>query len=204
MKKPQTVAALTDLGRVQLSKSFFLRDFLHSETAAMHGLSNVPDDPDLAIAAGTRLCEDLLEPLQDVFGRIAVRSAYRSSDVNALCHAKSYGCASNERNAAYHIWDRRDLKGQMGAAASIIVPGFANRFDQPGDWKRLAWWIHDHLPYATMEFFPTNWAFNLGWHERPLRAIMSHIPGERGYLTKPGMPGHEDRHDAEWAGILPG
>ncbi|KQN19330.1 hypothetical protein ASE86_12565 [Sphingomonas sp. Leaf33] len=203
MKKPQTVAALTELGRVQLSKSFFLRDFLQSETAAMHGLSNVPDDPDLAIAAGTRLCEDLLEPLQDAFGRIAVRSAYRSSEVNALCHAKGYGCASNERNAAYHIWDRRDLKGHMGAAASIIVPGFANRFDQPGDWKRLAWWIHDHLPYATMEFFPTKWAFNLGWHERPLRAIMSHIPGDRGYLTKPGMAGHDDRHDTEWAGILP-
>ena len=203
MKKPQTVAALNDLGRVQLSKSFFMRDFLYSDIAAVHGLSNIPDDPDLAIAAGTRLCEDLLEPLQDAFGRIAIRSAYRSSEVNALGHAKNYGCASNERNAAYHIWDKRDLKGQMGAAASIVVPSFANRFDQPGDWKRLAWWIHDHLPYATMEFFPVRWAFNLGWHEKPARAIMSHVPNDRGYLTKPGMAGHDADHSAEWAGILP-
>ena len=203
MKKPSTVAKLEELARTPLSKSFCLRDFLYSEIAAIHGLSNIPDDPDLAIAAGTKLCEDLLEPLQDAFGRIAVRSAYRSAEVNALGHAKNYGCASNERNAAYHIWDKRDARGQMGAAASIVVPDFANRFDQPGDWKRLAWWVHDNLPYATMEFFPVRWAFNLAWHERPARAIMSHVPNDRGYLTKPGMAGYDDDHSAEWAGILP-
>jgi hypothetical protein len=32
--------------------SFFLRDFLHSEIADLHGIPNIPDDPDLAIAAG--------------------------------------------------------------------------------------------------------------------------------------------------------
>ena len=83
MKKPATVKALEDLGRVRLSRSFFLRDFLYSDIAAVHGLSNVPDDSDLAIAAGTKLCEELLEPLQDRFGRIAIRSAYRSCEVKA-------------------------------------------------------------------------------------------------------------------------
>lgn len=78
MKRPATVSSLTDLGRVRLSKSFFMREMLFSEVAMMHGLVNVPDDPDLAIAAGTRLCEDLLEPLQDQWGPIAIRSAYRS------------------------------------------------------------------------------------------------------------------------------
>ncbi len=203
MKKPQTVAALTELGRVQLSRSFFMRDFLYSEIAAIHGMSNIPDDPDLAIAAGKRLCEELLEPLQDAFGRIAIRSAYRSAEVNALGHAKGYNCASNDRNAAAHIWDVRDAHGCMGATACVVVPGFANRFDQPGDWKRLAWWVHDHLPYSTMEFFPVRWAFNLGWNERARRMIFSHIPGDRGYLTKPGMPAHADDHRAEWEAILP-
>lgn len=203
MKKPQTVAALTELGRVQLSPSFFMRDFLYSDIAAIHGLSNIPDNPHLAIQAGKRLCEELLEPLQDAFGRIAIRSAYRSAEVNALGHAKGYNCASNERNAAHHIWDQRDARGHMGATACIVVPGFVNRFDAPGDWKRLAWWIHDHLPYSTMEFFPVRWAFNLAWNEAPLRAIMSHIPNERGYLTKPGMTGHDADHRAEWENILP-
>lgn len=202
MKKPQTVAKLTDFGRVQLSDSFFLRDFLYSDIAAIHGLSNIPDDPDLAIAAGTRLCQDLLEPLQDAFGRIAIRSAYRSAEVNALGAAKGYNCASNERNAAAHIWDMRDFAGHMGATACIVVPRFANRFTGPQDWKKLAWWIHDHLPYATMEFFPIRFAFNLSWHEKPSRMIYSHIPESRGYLTKPGMDNHAGDHRAEWVDIV--
>lgn len=202
MKKPQTVAKLTDLGRVQLSDSFFLRDFLYSDIAAIHGLSNIPDDPDLAIAAGTRLCQDLLEPLQDAFGRIAIRSAYRSAEVNALGAAKGYNCASNERNAAAHIWDMRDFAGYMGATACIVVPRFANRFTDPQDWKKLAWWIHDHLPYATMEFFPVRFAFNLSWHEKPSRMVYSHIPESRGYLTKPGMDNHAGDHSAEWADLV--
>ena len=171
-----------------------MRDFLYSDIAEIHGLSNIPEDPDLAIAAGTRLCEDLLEPLQDVFGRIAIRSAYRSAEVNRLGNAKGYNCASNERSAAGHIWDQRDAQGHMGATACIVVPGFANEWTGPDDWKRIAWWVHDHLPYSTMEFFPIRWAFNLQWHEKPLRMIYSHIPEARGYLTKSGMPGHEDAH----------
>lgn len=203
MKKPMTVPALTELGRVQLSPSFYMRDFLYSEIAAIHGLSNIPDDPDLAIAAGTRLATELLEPLQDAFGRIAIRSAYRSAEVNALGNAKGHNCASNDRNAARHIWDLRDAEGCMGATACIVVPSFANRFQDDGDWKKLAWWIHDHLPYATMEFFPVRWAVNLSWHERPTRMIFSHIPGDRGYLTKAGMANHDDDHREEWSGILP-
>src|ERR1044072_8574864 len=94
VRKPQSVQSLTDLGRVRLSKTFFMRDMLHSEIAQVHGLLNAPNNPDLAIAAGKRLCEELLEPLQDEFGRIAIRSAYRSREVNALGNEKGYNCAS--------------------------------------------------------------------------------------------------------------
>jgi hypothetical protein len=62
--------ALEDLGRVRLSKSFFMRDFLHSETANHFALRNVPDNPDLAIEVGRHLCEELLEPLQAAFGGV--------------------------------------------------------------------------------------------------------------------------------------
>jgi len=119
MRKPTSVTALTDFGRVRLSKTFFMRDFLFSDIASVHDFNNVPDDPDLAIAAGTRLCEDLLEPLQDAFGRLAIRSAYRSSEVNGFGNEmqragkSGYTCASNESNYAGHIWDRRDGNGYM-------------------------------------------------------------------------------------------
>lgn len=206
MRKPTSVSTLSDFGRVRLSKHFFMRDFLFSDIAAIHGLANAPDDPDLAVAAGERLCQELLEPIQNTFGRIAIRSAYRSAEVNGLGNAmqrdgrKGYNCVSNETNAAGHIWDRRDADGCMGAVACIVVPGFWDRFQQPGDWQKLAWWIHDHLPYSTLEFFPTYWAFNIGWHERPRRIITSFVE-PRGCLTKPGMANHDGSHEAEWHGI---
>ena len=67
-----------------------MRDFLYSEIANVHRMANLPDDPDLAIAAGRRLCEHLLEPLQATFGRIAIRSAYRSPAVNAYGNAHDH------------------------------------------------------------------------------------------------------------------
>jgi hypothetical protein len=206
MRKPTSVSTLNDLGRLRLSKSFFMRDFLYSEIAAIHSLANVPDDPDLAIAAGTRLCEDLLEPLQDRFGRIAIRSAYRSCEVNALGNEMqkagkpAYNCATNEANYAGHIWDRRDAEGCMGATACIVIPSFWSAFQEDRDWLKLAWWIHDHLPYSGLEFFPTSWAFNIGWRETPKRRIYSYA-APKGWLTKPGTEGHDCSHEARWAGI---
>lgn len=210
MRKPTSVMTLTNFGRERLSKNFFMRDFLFSEIAAMHGLTNVPDDPDLAIAAGRQLCEQLLEPQQSAFGRIAIRSSFRSAEVNSFGAAtqsdkgaKGYTCASNERNFAAHIWDRRDARGHMGATACIIVPSFWDRFhSQPEGWHKLAWWIHDHLPYSDMTFYPEFWAFNIRWHEVPNRQISSSIPPSTGYLTRPGMDNHEGSHEPLWRGIF--
>ena len=80
-RKPGSMRGLEDLGRVRLSPNFYMRDCLYSEIAAFYGIPNIPSDPDLAVAAGSRLCEELLEPLQRTFGRIAIRSAYRAADV---------------------------------------------------------------------------------------------------------------------------
>lgn len=190
------VRQLEAFGRTRLSRHFFMRDFLYSDIAAVHGFSNIPDDPDLAIAAGTRLCEELLEPLNATFGRIAIRSAYRSCEVNAFGNAHGLGCARNEVNFAAHIWDRRDADGFMGATACIVIPWFADRYVSGTDWRAMAWWIHDHLPYSDMAFFPKLAAFNLRWHERPNRRIKSNVD-PKGILTEPGRPGHGGTH-AEW------
>ncbi|MCP1210158.1 hypothetical protein [Devosia subaequoris] len=202
MRQPRTVRALEEFGRTRLSQSFFMRDFLYSEIAAINGLPNLPDDPDLAIAAGERLCEELLEPLQSRFGRISVRSAYRSSGVNAFGNANKLNCAINEKNFAGHIWDRRDAGGHMGATACIIVNRFISYYQRSGDWEALAWWVHDKLPYSNMEFFPKFAAFNLQWHEVPTRSIHSFIPPRRGCLTKPGMANWDGRHEDAYAAML--
>jgi hypothetical protein len=183
-----------------------MREFLYSEVANFHGIPNLPDDPDLAVKVGKQLCEDLLEPLHATFGKVVIRSAYRSCYVNGFCNEqqrakkKGYSCASNEANFAGHIWDRRDADGFAGATACIIIPWFADHYEKGEDWRSLAWWVHDHLPYSSMYFFPRMAAFNLSWHEKPKRRIDSYIE-PRGCLTKAGMPNHAIIHAEFYKGF---
>jgi len=187
MRKPQSIDALEDLGRVRLSTNFFMRDFLYSEIANFYGIQNIPDDPDLAIEVGKVLCDRLLEPLQATFGRLAIRSAYRSPAVNQLGNEKDHGCGSNESNYAAHIWDKRDAQGKRGAMACVVVPWFSDRYQAGADWRSLAYWIHDHLPYNRLQFFPNLCAFNISWREDASQAIGSFI-APKGSLFRDGVP----------------
>jgi len=80
------------------------------------------------------------------------------------------------------------------------VPWLIDHHSHEGDWQKLAWWIHDHLPYASLCFFPKLWAFNIQWHERPKRTIQSYV-SPRGMLTKPGMANWEGDHSAHYEGF---
>jgi hypothetical protein len=199
-RKPASVRATEDFGRVRLSPSFFMRDFLYSEIANVHRMTNLPDDPDLAITTGRMLCEELLEPLQAAFGRIAIRSGYRSPQVNSCGNKHNLSCASNEYDRARHIWDQRDKDGGMGAMATIVVPWLIERLDKGATWQAMAWWIHDHLPYSELQFFPKLAAFNIAWHETPKRRITSYVR-PRGLLTKPDTPNHDGDHSALYPGF---
>lgn len=174
-------AQLDSLSRVRLSKSFFMRDMLYSTIAQAYGLVNIPEHPEVAIEAGKGLCKNLLEPLQDKLGPIAIRSAYRSPEVNKMGNKEGLNCANNESNYAHHIWDYRDKDGYLGATACIVVPSFIDYYEKTGDWTALAWWIHDHLPdYASLYFFPTYAAFNIRWSEN--RQTSKFI---KSYVTNP-------------------
>jgi hypothetical protein len=200
MKAPMSVRAAEDFSRVRLSQSFFMRDFLFSEIAAIERMSNLPDDPKLAIQAGRGLCENLLEPLQATFGRLAIRSAYRSPEVNDFGCKHRLSCASNEKNRARHIWDRRSKDGRMGALATVVVPWLVDRMAAGTTWQTMAWWIHDNLPYSEVQFFPKLFAFNIGWHEAPRRTLYSFV-APRGFLTKPGFANHDGDHSHLYKGF---
>jgi hypothetical protein len=191
MNSPKSLEKLEELGRVRLSRSFYMRDFLYSEISNFYGVPNIPENPDLAIAHGKRLCEELLEPLQDTFGRIAIRSAYRSPTINALGNEKGHNCANNERNYSSHIWDHPDKNGGVGATACIVIPWFADAVENGVDWRAMAYWIHNHLPYSQMQFFPKLSAFNISWHSHPKREIYSYIEPMKGYLLRGEEPNPE-------------
>ncbi|RVT84605.1 hypothetical protein DXV76_12560 [Rhodobacteraceae bacterium CCMM004] len=188
VKPPASYAALERLGRMRLSRHFYVRNFLNSEIGNLYGIPNLPDDPDLMIAAGRRLAEDLLEPLVETFGPIEIRSGYRSPRVNAFGNARGHACAANDRNWANHIWDRRDAEGRMGACVSVVIPWFADRYAAGEDWRVLAQWLHDHLPFHEVWVFPINAALNLTWREAPERRVFSYVAPRGRWRPDPDAP----------------
>ena len=196
-----TFWSLERLGRIQLSKSFFVRDFLHSEIAAFHGLRNEPVDLDLMVYTGRKLCEAILEPLQETFGRIHIRSGYRSPALNQFGNERSMNCASNRNTFADHIWDVRDADGHAGACASVVVPWFLNQ-RRPEEWPRLARWMDDHLEYHRITFFAYQTAFNACWRENPQREMRSYIAPVGRLNRQKAQQGWGD-HPVEHAGFPP-
>ena len=185
----QDFQKLEDLGRIRLSKTFFMRDFLYSETANFFRLQNIPDNPHLAIEVGRHLCEEILEPMQKRFGRVHVRSAFRSELVNRECHNAGLNCAPNERARGVHIWDGLDEAGHKGAMACVVVPWLIDRCDAGLDWREFAWWIHDELPYSAAIFYRPLYAFNIAWSEAPRRVLINRIDSPNAELRPPGERG---------------
>ncbi len=198
MKKspPKSVKTLETLGRVALSPSFYMRDFLYSEISQIEGIPNIPEFPDKAIDVGQQLCHEVLEPIQAFFGRVSIRSGYRSPSVNAKGaeNKNQYNCASNEANYGAHIWDYDRADGSRGATVCIVVNSAVPYYEKTGDWQALAWWIHDNVKgYSKLQFYPKLAAFNINWSTKPIKRIDSYVP-PKGCLTKPGDANHSGSH----------
>ncbi|TPH13941.1 peptidase M15 [Litorilituus lipolyticus] len=157
---------LEKIGRIQLSEHFFMREFLYSEISIANNISNLPDNLAIAVEAGTQLCEQVLEPIQKAWGRLYIRSGYRSSKVNEFGNKNNMNCASNASNFGAHIWDIADNEGFIGASACVVIPKFLPYFQKAGDWPSLAWWLHENIPnYTDICFFNNNAAFNIRWSQ---------------------------------------
>lgn len=156
---------LEKLGRIRLSESFFMREFLYSEVANYHRISNIPDYPDIAIQTGMRLCQQILEPLQAHYGRLYIRSGYRSPTVNQLCSDKGLGCKANEKNYARHIWDYRDAGNRLGAMCVVVIPSFIKEYERTNNVEPIRSWIEDNIEHSELIFFKKLAAFNIGWKE---------------------------------------
>ncbi|EPX80009.1 hypothetical protein [Litoreibacter arenae] len=175
--------SLETLGRERLSKYFFMREFLYSEIANFHQIQNIPEDVELTLEVGRAFCTQLLDPLHETFGCVSVRSGYRSPSLNRFGNENKLNCARNDYPGECHIWDRSsELK--IGGA-TIVIPWFADQYAQGRDWRDLAYWIHDHLPYSEQWYFPKLAAFNLTWEPVPRRTISSYI-APRGKLVAAG------------------
>lgn len=203
MRSPRSMWSLETFGRIKLSRHFYMRDFMYSEISGYHGVPNVPENPDLVIENGRAFCTTLMDPLEETFGRVAVRSGYRSPALNQYGNENRLNCARNDHPLECHIWDR-GAGAEAIAGASVVIPWFADQYDQGRDWRDLAWWVHDHLPYSEMWFFPKLAAFNLVWRPTPHRTISSYMV-PRGMLLRAGETPDEtlDQRQRRYADFPP-
>ncbi|MFY0691484.1 MAG: hypothetical protein JXR14_06110 [Paracoccaceae bacterium] len=204
MQVSPALQAHQDLGQIQLSESFYMRDFLASNIADFFGLPNIPENPDLAIRAAARLSQDLLEPLQARHGTITIRAAYRSPLVHGFrekyieSHPDGCPCAADAAQSRAMIWDKPGDNGALEAGVCITLPALSSRLAGGDDWRSLAWWIHDNLDYSSQVFFDGGEAFFLSWSEDPARVIESRLEPV-GILTRPGMANHAIDHSGWYA-----
>ncbi len=107
---------------MQLSRNFSLQELIKSDTAIRLDINNNPNADQ--IEKLKTLCETILQPVRDHFGRVKVTSGYRSSD---LCLA--IGSSVNSQHA-------------KAEAADFEVPGVSN--------QELADFINENLNFDQM------------------------------------------------------
>ena len=121
---------------MNLSRNFTLSELIKSDTAIRKGINNNPNAEQ--IEKLKLLCENILQPVRDHFGRVKITSGFRSVE---LCQA--IGSSVNSQHA-------------KAEAADFECVGVDN--------AELSDWIHKNLPYdqLILEFY-TPGEPNSGW-----------------------------------------
>ena len=121
---------------MNLSRNFSLQELIKSDTAIRKGIDNNPNADQVEKLKA--LCENILQPVRDHFGRVKVTSGYRSPE---LCTA--IGSSINSQHA-------------KAEAADFEVIDTDN--------AELADWIHSNLSYdqLILEYY-TPGEPNSGW-----------------------------------------
>ena len=121
---------------MNLSRNFSLQELIKSDTAIRKGIDNNPNSDQVEKLKA--LCENILQPVRDHFGRVKVTSGYRSVE---LCMA--IGSSANSQHA-------------KAEAADFECLGVAN--------AELSDWIKNNLDYdqLILEYY-TPGEPNSGW-----------------------------------------
>ena len=121
---------------MNLSRNFTLSELIKSDTAIRKGINNNPNAEQIQKLKA--LCENILQPVRDHFGRVKITSGFRSVD---LCMA--IGSSANSQHA-------------KAEAADFECVGVDN--------AELADWIKNNLPYDQLivEYY-TPGEPNSGW-----------------------------------------
>ena len=98
-------------------------------------------------------------------------------------------------------FDYQDVDGKIGATVSVVIPWFADQYENGRDWRDLAWWLHDNIPHCGLYFFPSLSAFNITWHESNKEKTIHSYINPKGCLTKNGMDNYDVDHSEYYKGF---
>ena len=103
---------------MQLSRNFSLQELIKSDTAIRMGIDNNPNADQMEKLK--LLCENILQPVRDHFGRVKVTSGFRSPELciainisansqHAKAEAADFECMGVD-NAELADWIKRELR----------------------------------------------------------------------------------------------
>src|SRR2546428_315175 len=102
--------------RTRLSQNFIMRDFLFSSQGDILEKPNRPsDDPEMVIRAGKMLCEEVMEPVLEKFGKFAITFGYQSRELIEAGYPKAKKHSSDP-----HQWDRGTFGQEVYARVDIL------------------------------------------------------------------------------------
>ena len=126
---------------MQLSRNFSLQELIKSDTAIRKGIDNNPNADQ--IEKLKLLCENILQPVRDHFGRVKITSGYRSTELcqaigssvnsqHAKAEAADFECVGVD-NAELADWINRELSYDQ-LIVEYYTPGEPN-----SGWIHCSW-----------------------------------------------------------------
>ena len=126
---------------MNLSRNFTLSELIKSDTAIRRGINNNPNAEQIEKLKA--LCENILQPVRDHFGRVKITSGYRSAELCAAIgssvnsqHAKAeaadFECIGTD-NAELFDWIKANLEPDQ-LILEFYTPGEPN-----SGWIHCSW-----------------------------------------------------------------
>ena len=135
---------------MNLSRNFTLQELIKSDTAVRKGINNNPNAGQIEKLKD--LCENILQPVRDHFGRVKITSGFRSEDLclaigssrnsqHAKAEAADFECVGVD-NAEVADWIKMNLETDQ-LILEFYTPGEPN-----------SGWIHaSYIPYQPRRQF---------------------------------------------------
>lgn len=169
--------SLERFSRTRLSKTFYMRDFLFSGHSSAAGVHSYPvDDVDQVLRSGKELCERLLEPILERFGRFIITYGYTNRlGMDGLLSRKEQLKVWSKSNP--HHWDRGTFGKQVYARVDILPLCVE---DGEVSKKEFGEWVMNNLDVCLLMQWRKSNVFCITISPRPRRVWLEWVPQGKG------------------------